>query len=50
MLPVALSCRFCAQNLRKATNKKIIFFPRKEKKEKRAKEEKKQDNRPKIIY
>jgi hypothetical protein len=38
---IALNCRFSAQNLRKATTKNNIFFPRKEKKEKRAKEEKK---------
>jgi hypothetical protein len=41
MLLIALNCRFSAQNLRKATIKNNIFFPRKEKKEKRAKEEKK---------
>ncbi|MDR1543281.1 MAG: hypothetical protein LBS50_02500 [Prevotellaceae bacterium] len=40
MLLLALSCRFSAQNLKKATTKNNIFFPRKEKKEKRAKEEK----------
>jgi hypothetical protein len=40
MLLIALNCRFSAQNLRKATTKNNIFFPRKEKKEKRAKEEK----------